>query len=89
MTCQNLHELLLAFAFLLGTLEADGWLSCLAAASSGDGLSAEVRKAKGMSVGLKEKGLLFPAPRFSYGFVIYCTQYRGLPSPHEEIESRV
>lgn len=84
MTWQNLHELLLALAFLLGPLEADGWPSCLAATPPGDGLSAEVCKAKGMSVGPKENRLLSPALRFTPGFAIYSTWYRGLPFPCEK-----
>lgn len=50
-------------------------------------LSVEVCKAKGMSVGLKENSLLSPALRFTSGFAVYSTWYRGLPSPCEEKES--
>ena len=88
MTWQNLHELVLALAFLLGPLAADGWPSCLAAAPPGDGLSAEVCKAKGTSAGLKENSFLSPALRFTSGFAVYSTWYRGLPSPREERDGK-
>jgi len=81
MTWPKLHEQLLAFAFLLGPFEADGWPCCLACHSSWRWSECKV---KGSLVEMKENGLLSLALGFTSDFAVYSTWYRGLPFPHGE-----